>query len=148
MMKSEPKVTHRRQRQMEERSKGEIHTRPAIAAQGPRIKGIHVSQDDKIKLAIRNLRMKDQQEHDTFEEADDFDVGEEEPDMFSPFEMTDMQQDYEFQPETEKTPEQEKKEEGTKESAPKEALEKGADTKEPPSKENQFILISESVDPE
>ncbi len=108
---------------------GEKHTRPALSKIGPRIKGIRLSADDKIKQAIRNLKTADQAEFDTFEEADDFDVPDDHPDPTSPYEMSQMEQDYEFQPESEKEPDEEKKED---EPAPKEALEKGADEKPSP----------------
>ena len=107
---------------MDRSNTGEKHTRPAISIIGPRIKGIRLSADDKIKMAIRQLRESDQQEFDTFEEADDFDVDDEHPDPTSPYEMTDMD------PDTEMEPILEKKEEETEESAPKEAPPKeGAD---------------------
>lgn len=114
---------------MDKKNKGEEHARPALSKIGPRIKGIRLSADDKIKQAIRKLKNDDQAEFDTFEEADDFDVDDDNPDPTSPYEMSEMEQDYEFQPHKERAPEQEKEEE---ESAPKEALKEGADEKPSP----------------
>ncbi len=100
---------------------GEKHSRPALSIIGPRIKGIRLSADDKIKQAIRSLKESDQTEFDTFEEADDFDVEDDMPDPTSPYEMSDMEPDLEFEPI------QPKKEED-EESAPKEAPQpEGAD---------------------
>ncbi len=110
---------------MDKKNKGENHLRPALSKIGPRIKGIRLSADDKIKQAIRTLKTADQAEFDTWAEADDFDVEDDHPDPTSPFEMTQMEEDFEFQPQSEKEPEKEKREE--EESAPQEALEKGAD---------------------
>ncbi len=109
---------------------GEVHDTPALSIIGPKIKGIRLSADDKIKQAIRNLRQSDQAEFDTFEEADDFDVGEEEDNPLSGYEneFEEMEPDQEF-PKTGDEPEQ-KKEEKEK-SAPKEALKKGADEQKP-----------------
>ncbi len=129
MTKTQP--PGRRSAQMAKKNPGETHTRPAISVIGPRIRGIRLSADDKIKQAIRELRLSDQQEFDTFEEADDFDVEDDVPDPTSAFELTDMQQDYEFEPEPIIDQKQQKKEE-EKKSAPKEAPpEEGADTKKP-----------------
>ncbi len=114
---------------MDKKNKGEIHLRPAISKIGPRIRGIRLSADDKIKQAIRQLKTSDQAEFDTFEEADDFDVADEHPDPTSPYEMSDMEPDTEFQPQSELEPDSEKKED---ESAPKDALAKGADENPPP----------------
>ncbi len=120
-MKETPFVS-RRQMQNKQINPGEKHSRAPISKIGPKIKGIRLSQDDKIKQAIRNLRKSDQAEFDTFEEADDFDVDDEVPDPTSVYEMTDMEQDYEFQPVIEKKEDEEP-------SAPKEAPQKeGADT--------------------
>ncbi len=117
----------RRRAQMDKKNPGEKHLRPALSVIGPRIKGIRLSADDKIKQAIRELRTSDQQEYDTFEEADDFDVDDDIPDPTSPYEMTDMEQDFEFQQKTEPDSEKQQSEE---KSAPKEAPQsEGADEK-------------------
>ncbi len=115
---------------MDRKNKGEVHDRPALSKIGPKIKGIRLSADDKIKQAIRNLKTADQAEFDSFEEADDFDVGDDDPTPLSGYEndFEPMEPDSEFQQHTEQEPEKEK--EG--ESAPKEALEKGADEKPSP----------------
>ncbi len=115
----------RRLAQMQKKNIGEIHTRPALSVIGPKIRGIKLSADDKIKVAIRALRESDKQEYDTFEEADDFDVPDDVPDPTSQYEMTEMQQDYEFEPETGVKKQEERI---PKKSAPKEAPPKeGAD---------------------
>ncbi len=114
---------------MDHVAQGEVHSRPAMSKIGPRIKGIKLSADDKIKQAIRQLKTDDQAEFDTFKEADDFDVEDEIADPTSPYEMTQMEEDYEFQEHSEKEPDEEKKED---ESAPEEALEEGADEKTSP----------------
>ncbi len=112
---------------MDRKNKGEIHLRPAVSKIGPRIKGIRLSADDKIKLAIRQLKTSDQQEFDTFKEADDFDVEDDIPDPTSPFEMSEMQEDHEFQeiPELDSDT-QRKQEQVEEEAAPEEAPTKGA----------------------
>lgn len=109
---------------MDKISTGETHVRPALSIIGPRIKGIRLSADDKIKQAIRELKTSDQAEFDTFEEANDFDVEDDTPDPTSGFEVQEMEPDLEFGPKDEIKEEEEK-------SAPEEALEKGADENPP-----------------
>ncbi len=135
--KGKSKLVPRRQAQMQKIAQGEVHNRPAISKIGPRIKGIKLSADDKIKSAIRQLKTSDQAEFDTFAEADDFDVEDDHPDPTSPFEMTQMEEDYEFQEKPEvDSEEQQKQEKAEKEkegkSAPKDAPEKGADDNQSP----------------
>ncbi len=128
-MKSE-KTIGRRRTFMDRKNPGEAHTRPAISIIGPKIKGIKLSADDKIKQAIRSLRESDQQEFDTFEEADDFDVDDDVPDPTTGYELSEMQQDYEFEPEP--IVDSKKQQEEEKEPAPKEAPPtEGAGEKQP-----------------
>ncbi len=121
----------RRRAQMEKQNAGEVHNRPALSVIGPRIKGIRLSADDKIKQAIRKMREDDQEEFDTFEEADDFDVEDDQLDPTSGYEVSDMDPDTEMEPITELDSEKQKKEEEKKEAAPKEAPNEGADDKTP-----------------
>ena len=115
----------RRAAQIARCNPGETHTRPALSVIGPKIKGIRLTADDRIKQAIRELRIADQAEFDTFEEADDFDVPDEIPDPTTQYEILDME------PDTTMEPIVEQKEEA-KTSAPKEAPPKeGADEQKP-----------------
>lgn len=110
---------------MDKKNKGEVHNTPAISLIGPRIKGIHISQDDKIKMAIRKLRESDQQEFDTFEEADDFEVDEDDTPLSGyENEFEDMAPDLEMEPIEEKK-EEEKEKSAQNEAPPQE----GADDK-------------------
>ncbi len=117
----------RRKAQNDNRAPGEVHNTPPVSLIGPKIKGIRLSADDKIKQAIRNLRKSDQDEFDTFEEADDFDVDDDIPDPTSGYEVSEMDPDTDFAPQPELDSEKQKAEEKEK-SAPKEAPpEEGAD---------------------
>ncbi len=82
-------------------------------------------------MAIRNY-LPDKNEVETFEEADDFEVDDEDPLPFSKYEMTPMEEDAEFSETKEPDIEAQKQEEKT-ETAPTEALKEGAESEKPSS---------------
>lgn len=60
-------------------------------------KYIRVTAEDSLKRQMRDLQFPGNSDQDTFEEADDFEMpDEDEPPIFSQYEMTQMQEDAEF----------------------------------------------------
>ncbi len=122
----------RKETQNKRKNAGEKLSSVPLEINPPKTRGLRISTDDKVKMAIRNYLQKDG-DVESFEEADDFEMDEDEPPLFSPFEMTQMEQDAEFSDLKEPDIEAQKKEEKEEEkSAPEEALEKGADKKTSP----------------
>ncbi len=124
--------TGARKQLRERRNPGEKLSSVPLEIHPAKTRGLRISTDDKVKMAIRNYLSEDESV-ENFEEADDFEVDEDEPPIFSPYEVTQMEQDAEFSEYKEPDMDQQRKEEKTAESAPEEALEKGAEPAEKPS---------------
>ena len=109
------------------RNPGENLSSVPLEIHPAKTRGLKISTDDKVKMAIRNYLSPDESV-ETFEEADDFEMEDDEPPLMSPYEMTQMEEDAEFSdPHAPDQIEAQKQEEKEEKSAPKEALEKGAD---------------------